>query len=217
MFLFQSLPSACAVAELSTATLDANRYQPSCYMIKSELKRLGVCTFASCVACSERLWHCAAGSIGCASQEALRVPIFLVLKPLCYEANGAEPELNPWEASPAESWRCSSLSLATVARELFMGLLQLPAHSRSQALDTTNARRLVTRQNPDIVLLNAMLITSFFFLSSDVLPSNWSRLRCTSPASPPLCPRSWCIRPASAASPTGIFWYGKLSFETATV
>jgi hypothetical protein len=44
-----------------------------------------------------------------------------------------------------------------------MGLLQIPAHSRSQALDTTNARRLGTGKNPDFVLLNAMLITSFSY------------------------------------------------------
>lgn len=44
-----------------------------------------------------------------------------------------------------------------------MGQLHIPAHSRSQALDTTVARRLGTRKNPDFVLLNAMLITSFFY------------------------------------------------------
>lgn len=88
------------------------------------------------------------------------------LKPLCYKANVAESDMGVnGQAPQAKSWRwrCSSWSLATIARELSMGLLRISAHSQPQAIDTTNARRLGTGKNPEIVLLNAMLITSFFY------------------------------------------------------
>lgn len=75
-------------------------------MIENELQRYWLFTLASCATSSERFWHCAAGSIVCASQEAPSVPILPILKTSVLQSKRGGIKMGVHGQAPqVESWR----------------------------------------------------------------------------------------------------------------
>lgn len=114
----------------------------------------------------ERLWHCAAGSLVCAPQEALSAPILPILKPLCYEANMAESEMGSMGKlskqnrgdgnARAGAWRQSQESRS-------WGCSIYPHIPGRRRLTPPTRVAWGPERTLTFVLLNAMLITSFFY------------------------------------------------------